>query len=91
MRNYFAFYILNTFWEPFYPALSLAACVKGEIIQTFIIMHNYETILIIILGNFSIYVVKLKKSENNSAIIATALRLLVTWPTAWDAPNADPT
>ena len=59
-------------------------------------------------GNLNIYVVKLKKYENNSApswvltralvvrrlergpltweTIPTALRLLVTWPTAWDAP-----
>ena len=27
-------------------------------------MHNYETMLVIILGNLNIYVVKLKKSEN---------------------------
>ena len=88
--------------------LSLTTCVKGEIIQTFIIMHNYEIMIVIILGNLKIYVVKLKKSENNSApswfrtralvvrrlerrsltceIIATALRLSITWPTAWDAP-----
>ena len=32
-------------------------CVKGEIIQIFIIMHNYETMLVIILGNLNIYVV----------------------------------
>ena len=47
--------------------LSLTYCVKGEIIQIFIIMHNYETMLVIILGNLNIYVVKLKKSGNNSA------------------------
>ena len=57
--------------------------------------------------NLNLYVVKSKKSENNSApswvrtralvvrrlerrsltceIVATALRLLVTWPKAWDA------
>ena len=40
---------------------------KGEIIQIFITMHNYETMLVIILGNLKIYVIKLKKSENNSA------------------------
>ena len=40
---------------------------KGEIIQTFIITHIYETMLVIILGNLNIYVAKLKKSENNSA------------------------
>ena len=40
---------------------------KGEIIQNFIIMHNYETMLVIILGNLNICVVMLKKSENNSA------------------------
>ena len=45
--------------------LSLTTCVKGEIIQTFVIMHNYETMLVIILGNLNIYVVKSKKSQNN--------------------------
>ena len=61
----------------------------------------------IILGNLKVYVVKSKKSENNSApswvrtralvvrmlehrpltceIVSMALRLLVTWPKAWDA------
>ena len=79
-----------------------------EKLFTFIIVHNYETMLVIILGNLNIYVVKLKKSQNNSApswfrtcalvvrrlerrpltceAIPTALRLLLTWPTAWDAP-----
>ena len=47
--------------------LSLTTCVKWEIIQTFIIMPNYETMLVIISGNLNIYVVKLKKFENNSA------------------------
>ena len=87
----------------FYLSLT-TTCVKGEIIQIFIIMHNYETMLVIILGNLNIYVVKLKKSENSSSpswvrtralvvhrierrrltceTIPTALRLLVTWPTA---------
>ena len=36
--------------------LSLTICVKGEIIQTLIIMHNYETMLAIILGNSNIYI-----------------------------------
>ena len=94
---------LFTFLPSFF-YLSLTTCVKREIIQTFIIMHNYKTMLVIILGNLNIYEVKLKKSENNSAlswvrtralmvrrlerkpltceIIATALRLLVTWPRA---------
>ena len=105
------FLLLSTSLFTFLPSffyLSLTTCVKGEIIQTFIIMHNYEIMLVIILGNLKIYVVKLKKSENNSApswvwtralvasrleyrpltctIIAMALRLLVTWPIAWDAP-----
>ena len=30
-------------------------------------MHNYETMVVIILGNLNVYVVKSKKSENNSA------------------------
>ena len=50
---------------------------KGEIIQTFIIMHNYETILVIILGNLNVYVVKSKKSENNSAPSWVRTRALV--------------
>ena len=50
---------------------------KEEIIQTFIIMHNYETMLVIILGNLNIYVVKLKKSENNSAPIWVRTRALM--------------
>ena len=97
---------LYTFIPSFF-YLSFTICVKGEIIQTFIIMHNYETMLVIILGNLNVYVVKSKKSENNSApswwvrtralvarrlerrpltceIVATALRLLVTWSTTWD-------
>ena len=67
----------------------------------------YEKMLVIILSNLNVYVVKSKKSENNSApswvrtralvvrrlerrsltceIVATAFRLLVTWPKAWDA------
>ena len=100
-------FLCATFLSSFF-YLSLTTCVKGEIIQTFIIMHNYETMFVIILDNLSIYVVKLKESENNSApswvrtralvvrrlerrpltseTIPTALRLLVTWPIAWDAP-----
>ena len=110
---------LFPFIDPFLPLLfitflpsffylSLTTCVKGEIIQTFIIMHNYETMWAIVLGNLNIYVVNSKKSENTSApswfqtralvvgrlerrpltceTIPTALRLLVTWPTDWDAP-----
>ena len=50
---------------------------KGEIIQTFIIMHNYETVLVIKLGNLNIYVVKLKKSENDSAPSWLRTRALV--------------
>ena len=50
---------------------------KGEIIQTFIIMHNYETMFVIILGNLNIYVVKLTKSENNSAPSWVRTRVLV--------------
>ena len=57
--------------------LSLTTCVKEEIIQTFIIMHNYETMLVIILGNLNINVVKLKKSENNSAPSWVRTRALV--------------
>ena len=58
--------LYNTFLPSFFYLL-LTTYVKGEIIQTFIIMHNYEIMLVIILGNLNIYVVKLKKSENNSA------------------------
>ena len=50
---------------------------KGEIIQTFIIMHNYETMLVIILGNLNVYVVKSKISENNSASSWVRTRVLV--------------
>ena len=57
--------------------LSLTTCVKGENVQTFIIMHNYETMLVIILGNLNIYVVKLQKSENNSAPSWVRTRALV--------------
>ena len=57
---------LCTFLPSFF-YLSLTACVKGKIIQTFIIMHNYETMFVIILGNLNIYVVKSKKSENNNS------------------------
>ena len=115
-KNFFSllsilFSFFPLFFTTFLPSffyLSLTTCVKGEIIQTFITMHNYETMLVIILGNLNIYIVELKKSENNSApswvqtcalvvrrlerrlltceTIPTALRLLVTWPTAWDAP-----
>ena len=67
---------LFTFLPSFF-YLSLTACVKGEIIQTFIIMHNYETMLVIILGSLNIYVVKLKKSENNSALSWARTRALV--------------
>ena len=106
------FFLLPSFFlTPFLPSffyLSLTTCVKGKMIQNFIIMRNCETMLVIILGNLNICVVKLKKSENNSAqnwvrtralvvlrlerrpltckTIPTVLRLLVTWPTAWDAP-----
>ena len=105
----FSFFpLLFTTFLPSFFYLSLTTCVKGEIIQTFIIVHNYETMLVIILGNLNIHIVKLKKSENNSApswvrtralvvrrlerrpltceAIPTALRLLVTWLTAWNAP-----
>ena len=41
---------------------------KGEIIQTSIIMQNYETMLVIVLGNVKIHVEKSKKSENNSSL-----------------------
>ena len=57
---------LFTFLPSFF-YLSLTTCVKGKIIQTIIIIHNYETMLAIILGNLNIYVVKSKKLENNSA------------------------
>ena len=50
---------------------------KGEIIQTFIIMQNYETMLVIIFGNLNIYVVKTKESENNSAPSWVRTRALV--------------
>ena len=50
---------------------------KGEIIQTFIIMHNYEKMLVIIFGNLNVYVVKSKKSENNSAPSWVQTRALV--------------
>ena len=43
---------LYTFLPSFF-YLSLTTGVKGEIIQTFIIMHNYETMLVIILGNLN--------------------------------------
>ena len=68
--------LYNTFLPSFF-YLSLTTCVKGEIIQTFIIMHNYETILVIILVNLNIGVVKLKKSENNSAPSWVRTRTLV--------------
>ena len=57
---------LFTFLPSFFDLSLTTICVKGEIIQTFIIMHNCETMLVIILGNLNIYVVKLKKSKNNS-------------------------
>ena len=57
---------LYTFLPSFFYS-SLITRVKGEIIQTFIIMHNYETMLVIILGNLNVYLVKSKKFENNSA------------------------
>ena len=57
--------------------LSLTTCVKGEIIQTFIIKHKCETMLVYILGNLNIYVVKSKKSENNSAPSWVRTRALV--------------
>ena len=50
---------------------------KEEIIQTFIIMHNYETMLVIILGNLNVHIVKSKKSENNSAPSWDRTRALV--------------
>ena len=40
-------------------------------------MDNYETMLVIILGNLTIYVVKSKKSENNSAPSCVQTRALV--------------
>ena len=67
---------LFTFLPTFF-YLSLTNCVKGEIIQTFIIMHIYETMLVIILGYLNIYVVKLKKSENNYAPSWVRTRALV--------------
>ena len=57
---------LFTFLPSFF-YLSLTTCVKGEIIQIFITMHNYETMLVIILGNLNkLCSKKLRKSENNS-------------------------
>ena len=67
---------LFTFLPSFF-YLPLTTCVKGEIIQTFIIMHYYEIMLVIILGNLNIYVVKSKKSENNSAPSWVRTRALV--------------
>ena len=69
--------LLFTTFLPSVFSLSLTTSVKGEIIQTFIIMHNYETMLVIILGNSNINVVKLKKSENNSASSWVRTRALV--------------
>ena len=66
---------LYTFLPSFF-YLSLTTCVKGEIIQTFIIMQN-ETMLVIILGNLNVYVVKSNKSENNSAPSWVRTRALV--------------
>ena len=40
-------------------------------------MHNYETMLVIILGNLNIYAVKLKKCENKSAPSWVRTRVLV--------------
>ena len=40
-------------------------------------MHNNKTMLVIILGNLNIYVVKLKKSENNSTPSWVRTRALV--------------
>ena len=57
--------------------LSLTTYVKGEIIQTFIIMHNCETMLVIILGNLNVYVEKSMKSENKSASSWVRTRALV--------------
>ena len=74
---YSFFPLLFITFLPLFFYLSLTTCVKGEIIQIFIIMHNYETILVIILGNLNIYVVKLKKSENNSVPSWVRTRALV--------------
>ena len=74
------FLLLPSYLYTFLPSffyLSLTTCVKGEIIQTFIIMHNYETMLVITLGNLNVYVVKSKKSENNSAPSWVRTRALV--------------
>ena len=74
----FSFFpLLFTTCLPSFFYLSLTTCVKGEVIQIFIIMHNYETMLVIILGNLNIYVVKLKKSENDSAPSWVRTRALV--------------
>ena len=40
-------------------------------------MHNYETMLVIILGNLNVYVVTSNKSENNSAPSWVRTRALV--------------
>ena len=68
--------LCNTFLPSFF-YLSLTICVTGEIIQTFIIMHNYETMLVIIMGSLNIYVVKLEKFENNSVPSWVRTRSLV--------------
>ena len=73
---FFPLLFLRTFLPSFF-YLSLTTCVKGEIIQTFIIMHNYEKIIVIILHNVNIYVVNLKKSENNFAPSWVRTRALV--------------
>ena len=68
---------LYTFLPSFF-YLSLTTCVKGEIIQTFIIMHNYETMLVIILGNSNVYVVKSKKSEK-IILLQAGFELAPSW------------
>ena len=40
-------------------------------------MYNYETMLAILLGNLNIYVVKSKRSKNNSAPCWVRTRALV--------------
>ena len=105
LSNLFSFFSFHV--STFIFLLIIDNLCERKIIQTIIIMHNYETMLAIVLGNLNNYVVKSKKSENNSApswvrtralvvrrlerrpltceTIPTALRVLVTWPTARDA------
>ena len=71
-RSFFPSSLFSLQFQPAFFYLSLTTCVKGEIIQTFIIMHNCETILA-----FQIYVVNSKKSENNFAPSWVRTRALV--------------